>query len=217
MKAWRLAALFAALLLFGTGCLGRGLTIRDAAPGDLTQIQGQTLDTIYFVPFDMKGLELKGDHGDAATAAANKAKWFSHLVVGAQDALNEQMPGVRVALVGERPAQLDIIEEKYALKVDVVSKVPKGAYVVRGSYTFSEEISGAARAMLGVMVGKSWTRARTRVEKDGVAIYGCTIDGKYMGTAYSWGYETLGANEALGKGIAEVIEAIQKGVVPDIE
>lgn len=199
------------LLVMGTGCLGRGMAVHHPQPGDIARLQGHTFDHVYFVPFGQTALQLKGDHGDEATAEANKAKWFSHLVVGAQDAFDDELAGVKVVYVGERPAYIDVVLEKYETSIEFAAEVPSDAYVVTGRYLFSEEISGGARAMLGVMVGKSWTRAEISISQGGEAIYGCTIDGKYMGTAYSWGYETLGSNEGLGRGIVEVILNLHRG------
>jgi len=38
-----------------------------------------------------------------------------------------------------------------------------------------------------------------------------TLDGTYLGGGFSWGYETLGANEALGRSIIDVVRKLQSG------
>ena len=198
--------------LLAGGCMGRGMTVRDPRVGDLSQIRGQAVQEIYLVPFSLSGVELKGDHGDDKERETNKAKWFTHVVVGAQQAFNDKGPRTRVVCVKAGKSVYDReIFAKTEISVDVREPAPPDALVVSGRYLFSENISGASRAFLGMMSGKSWTRAAISIARGGREVYGCVLDGKYLGGGWSWGYETLGANEGLGRGIAEIIRKLRKG------
>lgn len=205
----RLILLTFVAMMAATGC--RSLSVRGAEPGNLSLVRAQPAQEIYFETFALDGVQLSGDHGDAQTAEANKDKWFSHVLVGAQETAKDKLPGAQVFLLGPRPAQLAEVEEKYEARVKTVDQLPANALRVTGRFVYSDEISGGARALVGIMAGKSWTRARVQILRGDEAIYTCHIDGKYLGSGYSWGYETLGANEEVGRAIIEVIAALKAG------
>ncbi|MCA9548814.1 MAG: hypothetical protein KC933_02190 [Myxococcales bacterium] len=204
MRYTRLLPIFFLLLFASTAC--RSLSVRGAEPGKLDLAQN-TAEQIYFEPFSLEGVELAGNHG----GTGNTERWFAHVLVGAQVAAQDKLPGSRVVLVGQRPSGLATVEEKYETKVDPVDAAPQGALRVRGRYIYSEEVGGASRALIGMMAGKSWTRARVEILRDDEPVYTCFVDGKYLGNGYSWGYETLGANEEVGRAIVEVIAALKAG------
>ena len=56
----------------------------------------------------------------------------------------------------------------------------------------------------------SATRTKRRPARQTV-VCDATLDGTYLGGAFYWGYETLDANEALGRIIVETIQKLQKG------
>lgn len=154
---------------------------------------------------------MKNEPRDVAPSLRSKSSWFAHVIVGAQKAADKDLPGTKVMLVGHRSPQLPIVEEKYDTRIEPVDQAPADALVVRGRFVYSEEISGTSRAVLGMMAGKSWTRARVEVLRGGENVYTCHVDGKYLGNGYSWGYESLGANEEVGRAIVQVIAALKAG------
>jgi hypothetical protein len=188
------------------------------APGDIGQIRAQGRPVLYFVPFDVSSVALKGDHGDGPTAMENKGKWFSHVVSGAQLALDEGKAGTVAVFLTPRQNPYDHeVMDKLKVRINYAPGVPPGGIVVTGRYLESDNVSGGSRAMLGAMMGKTYTRAQIRVMRGDSVIFDATLDGTYLGGGFSWGYETLGANEALGHVIIEVIEKLQRGEHIDIE
>ncbi len=122
------------------------------------------------------------------------------------------MPGVHVVVVAPSPSPYtSSLMAKHGIQLQHTDNVPQGAYIVSGNYSYSKEIAGVSRAFLGVMSGKSWTRAQISITQDGAKIFNCAIDGKYMGGGYSYGYETLGANEGLGMGLVQVVVKLNQG------
>jgi hypothetical protein len=206
------------ILLFGSGCMGRSSAVRALAPADIGQIRARGITAVYFVPFDASSVVLKGDHGDGPTAEQNKGKWFSHVVAGAQLALNEDKDGTAAVLVTpvQNPYDREVMD-KLKVRINYSPGIPLGAVVVSGRYLVSDNVSGGSRAMLGAMVGNTYTRAQIRVMRGNAIVFDATLDGTYLGGGFSWGYETLGANEALGRIIVEVIQKLQRGEHIDIE
>ncbi len=207
----RLVLLATAALLL-SACGPRALAVRDPQPGNTAALQGKTFDKVYLVPFDQSDVVLNGAHGDdEATKTANKAKWFDHLAVGVQQELNKRLKGVRAVYAGNTGPALQAASEKYEVTVETADSVPADALVVKGRYVESREVSGASRAWVGGWAGKSFTRAEIKVFKGDEQIYACTLDGKYLGGGFSWGYETLGANERLGHLVAQLLWHIRDG------
>jgi hypothetical protein len=198
--------------------MGRSSAVRVLAPGDLGPLRAQPLGDVYFMPFDTRGVLLKGDHGDAATAEQNKGKWFSHVVAGAQLAIEDgKAPGSAV-LVTQVASPYDAeVMDKLKVRIRYSPGVVPNAIVVTGRYVVSDNVGGGARAMLGAMVGNTYTRAQIRITRGGAVICDATLDGTYRGGGFSWGYETLGANEALGRAIVEVLLKLQRGEHIEIE
>lgn len=194
------------LALFAVGC-ARSMVVRGAEPGRVELLQNQPVDEIYFQSFDHSEAELAGDHRDASV---NKPKWFPFLLAGASEAAQDA--GVRVVVVGLRPRLMSAIELKVGPRpLEATINPPKDAVMVRGRYVYSQEVSGTARAMAGMLNGASWTRAEVTISRGDEVVYQCHIDGEYLGSAYSWGYETLSANEEIGRAIVELVGALQKG------
>ena len=201
-----------ALAFLGLGCMGRSSSVHALAPGDLGQLRSQPIGDVYFVPFDTRTVALKGDHGDTSTAAQNIGKWFAHVVAGAQLAFEEtQIVGTTVMVAqGANPYDAEVMD-KLKVRLRYSPTIPASAIVVTGRYLESDNVSGGARAMLGIMSGKTYTRAQIRITRGNAVICDATLDGTYLGGGFSWGYETLGANEALGRSIVEVIRKLQIG------
>ena len=161
---------------------------------------------------------MKGDHGEGATITNNEVKWFSHVVAGAQHALDEMKMHSAAVFVTPAPNPYDHeVMSKIGAVFQYSPGVPPNMVVVTGRYLESDNVSGGSRAMLGVMMGKTFTRAQIRITRGNAIICDVTLDGTYLGGGYSWGYETLGANEALGRAIIEVIQKLQTGQHIEIE
>lgn len=197
------------------GCAGRDATVKTVSAGDVSLLKGSPLTEVYFAPFDVSGVKLEGDHGDGAVAEGNKKKWSSHVVAGAQ----RYFDGIRGAGTGvsvlSAKTGLDDYDEVVMSKGKVrfrAGEPPPEALVVKGKYTFSKNVAGASRFFLGMMSGKSWNRADVTISRGATVIYSATVDGKYLGGGYSWGYETLAVNEGLGHGIAEIVWKLQRGL-----
>ncbi len=196
-----------------SSCMGRSSSsIQDARQGNLQSIRDQNITHLYFVPFDTSTVKLNGDHGDDKTAAENKSKWFAHLFLGAIDQIHDTKSTTSPVLVEVVPQTYETwLSNKTKKPFQYQNKAPANSFVVTGKYIESKNVSGGSRAMLGIMVGKSYTRAAVEIKKGKELIYAGTIDGKYLGGGYSWGYETLGANEGLGKEIIAIIQSLQSG------
>jgi hypothetical protein len=95
--------------------------------------------------------------------------------------------------------------------------VPVNALVVTGRYLVSDNVGGGSRALLGSMMGSTFTRADVRILRGNAVVCAAVIDGKYLGGGFSYGYETLGANEALGRAIVDVIGRLQTGAPIELE
>ena len=186
--------------------------MRALAPHDTGQLRSQGVPAIYFVPFDPSAVVLKGDHGEGRTIAENEGKWFSHLVAGAELALEDLKSASAAVLVTPAASPYDAeVMDKLKVLIRYSPGVPPNAVVVTGRYLIADNVSGASRAMLGMMMGKTFTRAQIRIARGNAVICDATLDGTYLGGGFSWGYETLGANEALGRVIVEVIQKLQTG------
>jgi len=209
MRASTLVLLAAVVL---TGCRGRSLTVRDARPGDVRLVEGKQFERVYFVPFTMNTVALEGAHGEGAVLEDHKANWFVHLAAGAQLEMNKRMKGSQVVIVGSGPSGHGRqVMEKFHLKLEWAEAVPAGALAISGRYISSREVSGASRFWGGMMSGKSWTRGAVGIRVGEAKVFDCVVDGKFLGGGWDWGYETFGANEALGRGIVDVVSALQKG------
>jgi hypothetical protein len=192
------------------GCMGRGsaVTAANVSGGGM---KGEALTDIYLVPFDTSTVKVEGDHGEGAKKAENIANWATHVAIG----LQKHLPAAKVYIV--RPALTDhdrTAMEKSKVTFRSAAEAPAGALVVTGTYLTSKNVSGAARAWLGVMSGKSVTTAKVAIQKGGAGIFDGELAGKYLGGGFSWGYEMLGVNEGLGDGIGKVIESLQRGETP---
>jgi hypothetical protein len=188
------------------------MSVRDSQVGDLTRIQNRQVAKVYFVPFDTSKVELRGNHGSDETVEENKAKWFSRVVIGAHNQFERAMPGTTAVYVRALPTPHDVTaQDAHKLKLEFAPTAPPDAFVVQGEYVSSHNIGAADRFWVGMMAGKSWTRARVTVKAGDTVVYTGTVNGKYLGGGFSYGYEILGANLGLGQAIAEVIEKLQKG------
>src|SRR5882724_10016158 len=153
---FRCVPLLAALAFFSLGCSGRSSSVRALAPGDTRQLYAQAVPAIYFVPFDYTAVVLKGDHGDGPRAADNERKWFSHVVAGAQLALDDAKAGGSAVLVtGSNNPYDGEVMDKLKVLFQYSPAVPANAVVVMGRYLVSDNVSGAGRAMLGAMLGST--------------------------------------------------------------
>jgi len=203
---------FLAIMAMLAGCMGRQAEVKDYSHGDLSLIRNQKITTLYIVPFDVSSVELKGDHGDASERTTNKNKWFSHVYLGAMNGLSDTDSEIEAIVArGNAITYEDWLMNKTKKKFKYQGNIPTDSYTITGKYIVADEISGAARAFLGVMSGKTWTRAKVKIKRGSKVIYTGTIDGKYMGSGYSWGYESLGANEGLGREIVAIVQRLQKG------
>jgi hypothetical protein len=194
------------------GCQARDSSVRMFAPGDMRFIYSQPVPAVYFVPFDTSAVVMSGDHGDAPKAAENKGKWFSHVVAGAQLAFNDSHAASQAVLVTPvaSPYDRDVMG-KLQVVIGYSPVVPPNAFVVTGRYLESDNVGGGVRFLVGSMGGKTFTRAHIRIARGPAIICDATVDGTYLGGGYSWGYETLGANEALGRAIVEIVQKLQTG------
>src|SRR5262249_31864196 len=143
--------------LFSFGCMGSSSAVRVFAPGDVSQLRSQAaIPAVYFVPFDLSNVVLKGDHGDPSKATENEHKWFSHVVAGAQVALDEAKTGTVAVFVTQAPNLYDReVMDKLKVRFRYSQAAPDDAIVVTGRYLISDNVSGGSRAMLGVLIGKT--------------------------------------------------------------
>jgi len=209
MRAIMLTVLGVVLLV---ACGGRSRTVQDTTKGDLNLVKGKTFEKVYFVPFSQKNVKLDGAHGEGGGVAENKANWFVHLAAGAQRELNKRMKGTQLVIVGSGPSDHGRkVMDKAHVKLEWATAAPAGALTITGRYITAREVSDSARVWGGMMSGKSWTRAHAVIAVGGKMVIEGDVDGKYLGSGWAWGYETFGANEALGGAIVEVLWKIQKG------
>lgn len=199
------------------GCAGRDSTVQTVSAGNLSLLKAQAVTDVYFTPFDLSGVKLEGDHGDAK-AEENKQKWFTHVVAGAQRYFDSSAGTHASAILTGRAsdAYADDVMQKGKVRFKLAEQAPPGALVVGGKYLYSRNIAGASRFFLGMMSGKSWNRAEVTISRGGDVVYSATLDGKFLGGGYSWGYETFAVNEGLGAGIAEIIWKLQRGAPVDV-
>jgi hypothetical protein len=217
-KWWGWGSVVLAVAALGVACSARHSSVRVIAPGDLRQIQGQPLPEVYFVPFDTSAVVMRGDHGDGPTAEQNKGKWFSHVFGGAELALADAKMTTSALLVAQAPSPYD---SEVMSKLKVIFRysraVPQNALVVTGRYLVSDNVGGGSRALLGAMMGSTFTRADIRVLRGSAVVCAAVVDGKYLGGGFSYGYETLGANEALGRAIVDLITHLQTGAPIELD
>ncbi len=160
-------------------------------------------------------MKLEGDHGNGSKIDENEKKWFTHVVIGAQRKLTTKTAAVLVhdALTGYDKVAM----EKSKISFTTSPTPPPDAIVVSGKYVSSRNVAGVSRAFLGMMSGKSWNRAEITIRRGDATLFQGTLDGKFLGGGYSWGYETLIVNEGLGAGIAGVIRDLQRGVPVEVK
>lgn len=198
------------LLMTVSGCMGRGASVATVSTSNASAVGGNALRDVCFVPFDTSKVAMEGDHGDASTARENRRKWFTHVVLGAEKKLRKA--GGSAILVKDGADSYDkLVMGKEEVSFRVSPKMPAGSLVVTGRYVSSKNVGGGSRFWLGAMSGKSWNRAEVTVKKGNTVVFKGTVDGKYLGGGYSWGYETLAVNQGLGAGIVEILQKLQKG------
>ena len=204
-------AVLVVLVAVGFGC-GGGARVRHAEPGNMAVFQGQSVDKIYFMPFNTDNVTGEGDIGSPEDQAEHKARWFIHLAGAAQMHLAKKWPGVKVIYVGAPDKDyLAKICEKHETTVEVTDVAPASGFTLSGAYISENIVSGTSRALLGAMQGASSNIVHWKLARGGDVIYNARSQGQYMGGGFSWGYEGYGVNDQLGIQLADVLTALHDG------
>jgi len=200
--------LLAALAVLGA-CAGKAFVVEDAVPGDVTLLKTQDLLRVYFEPFDTSHAALEGDHGAGEEVENNRRLWFPHLLIGAQREIAARVPDARVVAVGEGPSEhAKEAMRRTATSVAWATAVPERSVVVSGEYVVSREVLGGR----GVLGGRSHTRVEVTIRVGDAEVYHCAVDGRYDDDGpILWDYQTLGANESAGRGIADLLVRLRAG------
>lgn len=203
-------AILSLAMAWVAGC--GGLKVWDPNPGALAAVQGQPITAIYFNSLDTAETQMHGDHGPAEEWPARKGEWHIHFIAGAHMGVEKWFEGAKIFFLKEKPADYDLyIMQKMEVPVEFATEAPADAIVVSAKVLESREAAGAARAFIGGMAGKTWLKVQVDLSRGGERVYSFIEEGEYHGGAWSWGYESLGAQEDAGRKVMNVLRALQAG------
>ena len=195
------------LCMATTGCF-RHSNVSSVSLPDTGALRDAPITSVTLVPFHLDQVQLTGDHGHVPTTTQ---RWFPHLVVGASHYARKNLPGVELLVLGQRSDYAARIHEDEGTIATYVTQIPADTVVVSGDYLQGYEMSALKRANFGMMAGKTKIHVEINIATTDADVYRYRMEGKYLGTSYSLGYESLGANESIGVQIMETIQGLRDG------